>query len=102
MRKAKVYRSTVELPHKYVTVEEIEKNYEREAAKADRLYGPHVPPLTPRGRPRRGVTVEKTKVHAIRVRESAWKAVRSKARELGITTNTALQLAVTEWATRSR
>ncbi len=100
MRKTKVYRSVAELPPVYVPVDEIEKNFKREAAAADRRYGPHAPPLVPRGRPRKGATVEKSTSHSVRMAESVWDAARMRARTLGITTNAAVQLAVIEWTAR--
>lgn len=96
--KVKVYKSLDEMPHVYVPVEEIEKNYAAEVAWADANFGPHVPPLlTPRGRPRRGTKTEPSKVHAVRLKESAWRAFREKAKAAGLTPNAALQLAVAAW-----
>ncbi len=100
MRKPRIYRSVAEIPPVYVPVEAIEKNFEREAARADRRYGPHVPPLVPRGRPRKGAKVEKSSSHSVRMAESVWKATRRRAKTLGITTNAAVQLAVIEWSHR--
>lgn len=100
MKKSKVYRSVAELPRVYVPVEEIEKNFKREAARVDRRYGPHVPPLVPRGRPRKGSKVEKSASHSVRMAESVWDAARAQAKALGITTNAAVRLAVIEWTAR--
>ena len=96
-KKKKVYRSVSELPPVYVPVEKIEKSFKREAAAADRRYGPHVPPLVPRGRPRKGTKVEKSSSHSVRMTESVWDAARVRAKALGISTNAAVQLAVMEW-----
>ncbi len=100
MRKPKTYRSISELPPVYVPVADLEKNFAVIAAEADRLYGPHVPPLTPRGRPRKGTTVEKTASHTVRIAESVWKAAQARAEALGISTNAAVQLAVRQWSDR--
>lgn len=97
MRKTKVYRSVSELPPVYVPVEKIEKNFKREAAAADRRYGPHVRPPIPRGRPRKGARIEKSSSHSVRMSESVWDAARVRAKALGISTNAAVQLAVVEW-----
>ncbi len=96
-KKRKIYRSIAELPPVYVPFEEIENNFKREAADADRLYGPHVRPLVPRGRPRMGAKVEKSSSHSVRMTESVWRAARTRAKTLGISTNAAVQLAVIEW-----
>lgn len=101
MKAKKVYRSVAELPRVYVPVEEVMKNYAAEAAEADRRYGPHVPPLTPRGRPRKGTKVEGSKVHSVRLGVSVWAVLERKAKALRITPNAAVQLAVREWAERA-
>ena len=103
MRKPKVYHSLDEPPKDgpFVSVEEIEKNLEAEVAWADAHFGPHVPPLTRRGRPRRGTKTEPSKVHAVRLKESTWAALRARAKAAGLTTNAAVQLAIAAWASRS-
>ena len=98
MKKSKVYRSIADLPPVYVPVEEVEKHFTREAAAADRRYGPHVAALVPRGRPRKGAVVERSASHSVRMAESVWASARDRAKALGITTNAAVQLAVIEWS----
>lgn len=100
MRSRKVYKSVADLPPVFVPVKKVEKNFGREAAEADRRYGPHVPPLVPRGRPRKGVKVEKSATHSVRMPKFVLGAARVRARSLGITTNAAIQLAVIEWTDR--
>ncbi len=100
--KPKVYRSVAEIPaHHFVPVAEIMKSYDAEVAWAEKHYGPDVPPLTPRGRPRRGVKTEPSKVHAVRIKESAWQAFCAKAKAAGLTANAALQLALRDWTSRT-
>ena len=85
------------------TVAEMEANLDREAAWAEARYGPQVHErITGRGRPRRGVKIEPTVPHSIRIQPSLWELVRGRAKALGISTNAAFQLAVREWAGRHR
>lgn len=100
MKKSKVYRSIADLPPVYVPFEEVEKNFRKEAAAADRRYGPDVAALVPRGRPRKGAVVERSTSHSVRMAESVWDSARHRANALGITTNAAVQLAVIEWTRR--
>jgi len=67
------------------------------------VLGPDVPArlIRPRGRPRKGVTVEAGKVHTVRVPDSLWSAARKKADQLGVSVNAALQLALRDWTTRT-
>lgn len=82
---------------KYTPVEELERNFEREAAWADARYGADVPRLTRPGRPRKGSKVERTSPHSIRVADSVWSSLRRKAKTRGLSANAALQLAAMEW-----
>lgn len=87
---------------KYPTVADLEKNFRREAEWADAAYGPHVPRLTKPGRPRKGVKIARTRPHSVRVPDSVWHRLASKARKRGLSTNAALQLAAIEWIERGR
>ena len=100
--KKKTYHSLAEAPPVYVPVEEVMKNYAAEAAHFDKVLGPDVPArlIRPRGRPRKGVTVEAGKVHTVRVPDSLWQAAKARAAELGLTANAAVQLALRDWALR--
>jgi hypothetical protein len=90
-------------PTKRPTIAEMEATLDREAAWAEAHYGPQVMGrITGRGRPRKGVEIEPTVPHSIRIQPSLWGLVKAKAKELGISTNAAFQLAVIEWAGRHR
>ncbi len=97
MMKVKVYKSIGEMPHRYVPIEELEKNLDADAAWAEKHYGPNVPRITPRGRPRKGTAVEAGAVHTVRVPDSLWKAAKRKAERMGLTSNAAVQLALRAW-----
>lgn len=82
-------------------LKEVRKHYAREVAEAEAVEGPSVPQqLSKRGRPSKGEAVERTVVQSFRVAPSVLEALTDKAREAGITTSAAIQLAVIEWARR--
>ena len=88
---------------KLPTVAELEANFDKEAAWAEANYGPHVKGrITGRGRPRKGVEIEPTVPHSIRIQPSLWGAVKVIAKNLGISTNAAFQIAVSEWAEKRK
>jgi hypothetical protein len=88
-------------PTKRPTLEQLEANFDQEAAWAEKKYGPQVlGRLTRPGRPRKGAAIEPTQPHSLRVQESIWLAVTVKAKKAGLTVNQAAQLALLEWANR--
>ncbi len=83
------------------TLAELETNIEKEASWAEKNYGPQITGrITKPGRPAKGVTVEPTKPHSVRVQESIWQALSTKAQKAGLSVNQAAQLALLEWANR--
>ena len=79
----------------------LEADFDRESTWAEANYGPQVlGRLTRPGRPPKGVTIEPTKPHSLRVQASIWLAVSTKAKKAGLTINQAAQLALLEWANR--
>lgn len=84
-------------PDRYPTIDELDAMCEKEAAWAEKNYGPDVPRLTPRGRPRKSAKVEKSTVKAVRLKASVWEALRDRAVEQHMTTNAALQHAILDW-----
>lgn len=79
----------------------LEADFDKETAWAEANYGPQVlGRLTRPGRPPKGVTIEPTKPHSLRVQASIWQAVSTKAKKAGLTINQAAQLALLEWANR--
>lgn len=83
------------------TLADLEANFEQEAAWAEEKYGPQIlGRLTKPGRPPKGVHIEPTQPHSLRVQPSIWLAVASKAKKTGLTVNQAAQLALLEWANR--
>jgi hypothetical protein len=90
-------RAIAEMPHQYVPLEELEKNLDRDASYAEKHFGPDVPRLIPRGRPRKGTVVEAGKVHTVRVPGSLWNAAKCQAERLGLSPNAAVQLALRAW-----
>lgn len=97
MTKARKTPSGVKRP----TVAELEASLEQEAAWAEEKYGPQVKGrLTRPGRPPKGAKVEPTAPHSLRVQDSIWSAVATKAKAAGITVNQAAQIALLEWSKR--
>jgi len=79
----------------------LEANFDKESAWAEANYGPQViGRLTRPGRPPKGATIEPTQPHSLRVQDSIWQAVSTKAKKAGLTVNQAAQLALLEWANR--
>ena len=88
---------------KLPTVAELEANFDKEAAWAEAYYGPQVAGrIVGRGRPRKGVEIEPTVPHSIRIQPSVWDMAKDRAKALGISTNAAFQLAVYEWARKHK
>jgi len=88
-------------PNLKPTKEELEKNFDQEAAWTEANFGPQVAGrLTRPGRPRKGSNIEPTQPHSLRVQDSIWQAVTAKASKAGLTVNQAAQLALLEWARR--
>jgi hypothetical protein len=103
MTKPKVYRSIAEMPHHYVSIEELEKNLDADAAWADAHYGPDVPPLTrPRGRPKKGSPAAHSTARTVRMADDAWVTAEALAAEIGVTRNAVLQIAVLKLASAKR
>jgi hypothetical protein len=83
------------------TFKELEANFDNELAWAEKNYGPQVQGrLTRPGRPPKGATIEPTSPHSLRVQESIWQALTTKAKKAGLTVNQAAQLALLEWSNR--
>ena len=83
------------------TVAEMEANIDQEATWAESHYGPQVRGhLTGRGRPRKGVVVEPTHTHSLRLPDSVWSTLETKAQSAGLSLNQAANLALLEWARR--
>ena len=104
-RRAKVkktYRSLAELPKVYVPLDEAKRTRERDAAWIEMRLGPGVPRITSPGRPRKGTVVEAGRVHSIRVPDSDWEALQARAKAAGLSTNTAIRLAVLSWTNGGR
>lgn len=79
----------------------LEAHFDKESAWAEKTYGPQVlGRLTRPGRPPKGVSIEPTQPHSLRVQESIWQALTAKAKVAGITVNQAAQIALIEWAKR--
>lgn len=98
----KTFHDLAEAPDVFVPLEESRAAHAADAAWLEKRLGPDVPAqlVRPRGRPKKGTSVEPTKVHAVRIKVSAWKAFEKKARAAGLSPNAALQLAAAEWAAR--
>ena len=77
----------------HVPVADVMKNFAAEAAAADAL-------ILRRGRPKKGSAPAPSVARSVRMQVSVWEMVTSRAKELGISTNAALQLAAAKWATR--
>jgi len=100
--KVKVYRSIAEMPHHYVSVEELERNLDADVAWADAHYGPDVPPLTrPRGRPKKGTAPAHSTSRTVRMDDAAWERAAALAKKIGVTRNAVLQIAVLKLAARA-
>jgi predicted HicB family RNase H-like nuclease len=83
------------------TLAELEANFDRESAWAEKKYGPHITGrLTRPGRPPRGTVVEPTHPRSLRVQDRIWQALAAKATKAGITVNQAAQLALLEWSNK--
>ena len=83
------------------TTADLEANFDKESAWAEKNYGPQVlGRLTRPGRPPKGASIEPTQPHSLRVQESIWQALAAKAKVAGITVNQAAQIALIEWAKR--
>ena len=96
-RTKKTYRSLAELPKVYVPLEEAKRTLTRDAAWFEKHLGPDVPRITRPGRPRKGVKVEPGKIRSLRIPDSAWRALESRAKSEGLSTNAAVRLAVLSW-----
>ncbi|HEU4952814.1 MAG TPA: hypothetical protein VFT46_12765 [Holophagaceae bacterium] len=99
----KTIKPTTKVPTKTQrpTVAELEAHLEQEAAWAEAKYGPQAARrLTRPGRPPKGARVEPTTPHSLRVQDSIWSAVATKAKAAGITVNQAAQIALLEWSKR--
>ncbi len=78
---------------------ELEATLDKETRWAEKNYGPQVlGRLTRPGRPPKGISIEPTQPHSLRVQDSIWQALTRKAKAAGITVNQAAQLALMEWA----
>ena len=86
----------------YARIADLEKDFAKEAAWADARYGPHVPRLTKPGRPKKGTKIEATQPHSVRVPDRVWRSLQKKAKEHGLSTNAALQVAAMEWVAKEK
>ncbi len=100
-RSRKTYRSLAELPKVYVPLEEAKRTLARDAAWFDNHLGPDLPRITRRGRPPKGVKVEPGRVRSLRIPDSTWRALQRQAKASGLSTNSAVRLAVLSWTERS-
>jgi hypothetical protein len=101
MRKKKTYRSLAALPKTFVPLEEAKRTLLRDAAWFEKNLGPDVPRITRRGRPPKGVKVEPGRVRSLRIPDSTWRALQRQAKASGLSTNTAVRLAVLSWTEHS-
>ena len=93
----KTYRSLGDLPNTFVPLEEAKRTQARDAAWIEKRLGPGVPRITRRGRPPKGVTVEPGRIRSLRIPDSTWQALQERAKASGLSTNTAVRLAVLSW-----
>jgi hypothetical protein len=100
-RSRKTYRSLAELPKVYVPLEEAKRTLARDAVWFEKNLGPGVPRITRRGRPPKGTKVEPGRVRSLRIPDSAWRALQRQAKASGLSTNTAVRLAVLSWTQTS-
>jgi len=98
----KTYRTLAELPRVYVPLREAKRARARDAVWIEERFGPGVPRITRRGRPRKGTKVEPGKVRSVRVADSVWDALRASAEATGLSTNAALRLALLSWTGKER
>jgi hypothetical protein len=98
----KTYRTLTELPKVYVPLDEAKRTRARDAAWIEMRLGPGVPRITRPGRPRKGTVVKAGRVHSIRVPDSDWAALQARAKAVGLSTNTAIRLAVLSWTNSGR
>ena len=100
-RTRKTYRSLAELPKVYVPLEEAKRTLARDAAWFENNLGPDIPRITRRGRPPKGTKVEPGRVRSLRIPDSTWRALQRQAKASGLSTNTAVRLAVLSWTAHS-
>ena len=92
--KPKWVKKIEDLPPHYTPIEELRANYPQIVKEVEEKYGP---PLTPRGRPKRGSIIEKSRMRSIRMKDALWEAIKEHAKAAGLTPNAAMQLAALEW-----
>ncbi len=78
----------------HVPVAHVMKNFAAEAAAADAL-------ILRRGRPKKGSAPTPSVARSVRMQVSVWEKVSARAKELGISTNAALQLAAAKWTAKT-
>jgi hypothetical protein len=100
-RTRKTYRSLAEVPKVYVPLEKAKRTLAHDAAWFEKNLGPDVPRITRRGRPPKGAKVEPGRVQSLRILDSTWRALQKQAKASGLSTNTAVRLAVLSWTERS-
>lgn len=100
-RSRKTYRSLPELPKTFVPLEEAKRTQAKDAAWFEKHLGPDVPRVTRRGRPPKGTKVEPGRVRSLRIPDSTWRALQERAKASGLSTNTAVRLAVLSWTEHS-
>jgi len=101
-KKLTIYKSLAEMPHHYVSVDELEKNLDRDASYFEKHYGPDVPPLTrPRGRPKKGAAPVHSTSRTVRMDDAAWEKAAALAKKIGVSRNAVLQIAVLKLALRA-
>lgn len=100
-RSRKTYRSLGELPKTFVSLEEAKLTQAKDAAWIEKRFGPEVARITRRGRPPKGAKVEPGRVRSLRISDSTWRALQRRAKAAGLSTNTAVRLAVLSWTEHS-
>ena len=96
-KRKKTSRSLADLPDVYVPLEEAKRTLTRDAAWFEKHLGPDVPRIARPGRPPKGTKVEPGKIRSLRIPDSAWRALQTRAKASGLSTNAALRLAVLSW-----
>lgn len=86
-----------DLPQHFTPIEESRRVQAAEAAHFEEKYGPV---MTPRGRPKKGTIVAKSRMRSIRLKDDLWESIREHAKAAGLSPNAAVQLAVAEWVQR--
>jgi|GEM_PF-6260444 predicted HicB family RNase H-like nuclease len=80
------------------SVAELVAGFDEEVARVEAKFGPQVQGrMVGPGRPRKGMTLEPTGTHSLRVPDAVWDAMKAKAAAAGVSLNQAANLAMLEW-----